>query len=235
MKKTIKSITPKWLHYLYNRIISKRIILNRHSNWFDVEWKQRANLANEDEWKRIYDLSWEHWSQSDLSESDIKRILSKLPEEGKILDVGCGDGFLLSQIHNGVRELYGVDLSERALALARQRIGYSVQLSQASIDQIPYTDDFFDVVVCTHTLEHVKDLTKAVSELKRVAKKRLLVLVPSQEYLPYTDDYHIQFFPGVENLALALTVPEICIERYSIPAGQCAYQGDVFFMVWDKS
>lgn len=49
-----------------------------------------------------------------------------------------------------------------------------------SVENIPFPDNAFDVVVCTHVLEHVRDLNKAMQELLRVAEKRLLIVLPRQ-------------------------------------------------------
>ncbi|MDZ7363780.1 MAG: class I SAM-dependent methyltransferase [candidate division KSB1 bacterium] len=41
---------------------------------------------------------------------------------------------------------------------------------QGFAENMPFSDKTFDYVTCCHTLEHVKDLDKAVAELKRVAR-----------------------------------------------------------------
>ena len=58
----------------------------------------------------------------------------------------------------------------------------------------PFCTSAFDTVVCSHTLEHIPDLWRAATELRRVAK-RVLVVVPCQRYYRYTVDYHLHFFP----------------------------------------
>ena len=66
---------------------------------------------------------------------------------------------------------------------------------RVSIEQLPFGDRAFDTVVCVHTLEHVPDLWRAARELRRVAR-RLIVVVPRQRYYRYTVDYHLHFFPN---------------------------------------
>lgn len=235
MKAFLKRYLPKWIHYLYNRIISRRIIARRHSNWFDLEWKKHSKNATLEEWRKVYDLTWSHWEQPDLSTLDIERILRLLDEQCSILDVGCGDGYLLSFMWNGKRKLFGIDISEKALELAKKRLPKDVTLLNGNIEDLPFDDHSFDVVTCTHTLEHVRNLEKSCLELKRVTRNQLIVLVPVQSYLPYTDDYHLHFFSTESELANAFQLPSSLIERYTVPAGQCAYQGDIFFMVWNKN
>jgi peptide methionine sulfoxide reductase MsrA len=47
----------------------------------------------------------------------------------------------------------------------------------------------------------VKDLEKAVGELKRVARKKIVVLIPKQKYRLYAENYHTQFFERQEQLS----------------------------------
>jgi hypothetical protein len=53
--------------------------------------------------------------------------------------------------------------------------------------------------VCSHTLEHIPDLWRAAAELRRVAR-RVVVVVPRQRYYRYTFDYHLHFFPSAAPL-----------------------------------
>lgn len=70
-----------------------------------------------------------------------------------------------------------------------------VDFVQANIQSLPFDDAAFDTVVCTHTLEHVQDIAGAVSELRRVAARQLILVVPRQRPYKYTFDLHIHFFP----------------------------------------
>jgi ubiquinone/menaquinone biosynthesis C-methylase UbiE len=65
----------------------------------------------------------------------------------------------------------------------------------ADVTLLPFGDKSFDTVVCAHTLEHVSDIQRALSEVRRVCRKRLIVVVPCQREYLYTFDLHIHFFP----------------------------------------
>lgn len=69
-----------------------------------------------------------------------------------------------------------------------------------------FPDRSFETVTCTHVLEHVPDMDAAVSELLRVTKKRLLIVLPRQREYRYTADLHIRFFPYEYNVRAALPV-----------------------------
>lgn len=65
---------------------------------------------------------------------------------------------------------------------------------------LPFEDNYFDVVISCHTLEHIVDAKKAYEELKRVCKKKLIIIVPCQREYHYTMDFHVQFFPYTHSL-----------------------------------
>ena len=81
------------------------------------------------------------------------------------------------------------------------------------MENIPFPDNAFDVVVCTHVLEHVRDLNKAMQELLRVAEKRLLIVLPRQREYRFVADLHIRYFPYAYNVQKAPSVPNAVITR----------------------
>ncbi len=230
-KHFIKNILPTPVLHFYNKIISRRVIKARYSDWFNINWKKESTGANSKFWLDTYEKSWEHWQQPDLSEIDIKRIRTILPGEANILDAGCGDGYLIKSISKKGLRFSGVDLSVNALKLARKNLGNQPFLVQSFLEYLPFKDNAFDIIVTTHTLEHVKEFEKVVNELKRVASKKLIILVPSQEYVPYSPDYHLHYFPSEEDLLKRVALNNVEIDKYSIPPGMCAYEGDVLLLV----
>ena len=50
------------------------------------------------------------------------------------------------------------------------------------VRQLPFPDKSFDIVTCTHTIEHIINLKQAIDELKRVARKQLIIVTPCQRY-----------------------------------------------------
>ena len=99
----------------------------------------------------------------------------------KILDVGCGKGFLLYEISllvPGV-EIYGIDISDYAIANAKEEIKDRLQIGNAN--QLPFPDDHFDLVYSITTLHnlHNYDLDKSLREMERVGKKNKYLCVES--------------------------------------------------------
>ncbi|MCF7809534.1 class I SAM-dependent methyltransferase [bacterium] len=230
MKSHIKRVLPRFLHHFYNRIVSRRKIADRLGSWFELDWKKKAENADTSTWVDVYDRYWEHWSKQDLSEKDLEKFLQSITKGSSVLDAGCGDGYLLDSLSNKCSMMTGVDISSAALQKARKRFGDNILLIQSFIENLPFADNSFDTVVSAHTLEHVKDIDKAVSELKRVAVKSLVILVPRQEYLPYTEDYHLQFFPTEQDLLDKVGIKGARCERYVTGNEKTNYQGDVLLL-----
>jgi len=91
-----------------------------------------------------------------------------------VLDAGCGGGrnsIAISKL--GAKEVKGIDVGEEGLVDARQRSqGVSnVIFKHASILDIPFEDEMFDMVWCAGVLHHTIDEEKALDELTRCHKK----------------------------------------------------------------
>jgi len=97
---------------------------------------------------------------------------------GSTLEVGCGDGALLCELHRrgfGGR-LSGVEITEAAVEIARQRSQIdSVELYDGL--HLPVPDDAHDLGVLSHVLEHVPDPSSLLAEVAR-ACRAVLVEVP---------------------------------------------------------
>lgn len=99
----------------------------------------------------------------------------------KILDVGCGKGFLLHDftlVVPGV-EVYGIDVSQYAIDNAKEEV--RDRLTVGSATQLPWPDQHFDLVYSLNTLHnlHCYDLDPALREIERVGKKNKYICVES--------------------------------------------------------
>lgn len=99
----------------------------------------------------------------------------------KILDIGCGKGFLLydfTKVIPGV-EVFGIDISSYAIANSKEEVSDRLQVGNAT--SLPFPDRYFDFVYSITTLHnlHCYDLDKALREMQRVSKKNSYLCVES--------------------------------------------------------
>lgn len=90
----------------------------------------------------------------------------------KILDIGCGKGFMLydfTKLMPGL-EVYGIDISEYALNNAKEEIKSNLILGNCT--ELPFEDKYFDYVYSINTFHNLYnyELEKAISEMNRVSK-----------------------------------------------------------------
>jgi len=109
------------------------------------------------------------------------RIAAMAPES--FLDAGCGEGFGAKMLLERVPglKLTGFDFDPAAVKLA-QTANPTCDFTTASIFEIPYQDQSFDVVGCFEVLEHQTDPVPALRELARVAKRAVIVSVPHEPF-----------------------------------------------------
>ena len=99
----------------------------------------------------------------------IKRYL-KVDVDDKLLDVGCGTGLTTEP---WACRRYGVDPAPKLLERARQKDRIEYKLAPA--ENIPYPDDFFDVVISITAIQNFEDIEKGLMEIKRVGKGRFVL------------------------------------------------------------
>ena len=90
----------------------------------------------------------------------------------RILDVGCGTGALLERLRENFPNaaLHGIDISANMLAIARKRNISDVELLEGDSENLPYSDAYFDMVLCCSSFHHYPAPEKAASEFLRVTR-----------------------------------------------------------------
>lgn len=135
----------------------------------------RKNLSN-NIWNKKKDY-YKKASHSDieLEKFDTYRKLKKYSHFKnsyyKILDVGSGEGSVLSYISKGKdhNNYYGIDISALALKLAKEKYP-KMNFSKVNSEKIPFNNNEFDLTYTTYTLEHLINPTITINEMIRITK-----------------------------------------------------------------
>jgi ubiquinone/menaquinone biosynthesis C-methylase UbiE len=176
-----------WFMYPFFFVLYKGRDIYRKMHFKSLAYTMSENELN-NFYKEVNAISRNR--KTDLSESNIKYIIENIPGDTKtIVDIGCGKGFLLDRIHKVRSEavLFGLDIENQ--------LKYpGIHFIKGSINHLPFPDNHFDVVLCSHTIEHIIQLSEAIKELVRVTRNRLIVVTPCQRYFYYTIDGHLHFF-----------------------------------------
>ncbi len=115
----------------------------------------------------------------------LKRFLEVIKNKnGRMMELGCGTGFFLRSLksYRSDLELFGCDISQKAIDLAKENKQYTIDYRVAEAGELPYGDNSFDVVVMMDVLEHLEDMEAALKEVKRVLKDKgtFHLLVPCE-------------------------------------------------------
>jgi SAM-dependent methyltransferase len=124
-------------------------------------------------------------------------LRSNVPRCGRILEIGCGTGFVLSAIRDAhpEAELVGTEIFSRGLGFATTRVPEATFL-QMDARSIPFRDEF-DVIGAFDVLEHIADDRTVIAEVARALRPggRFLITVPQHPALWSPQDevsFHIR-------------------------------------------
>jgi len=124
---------------------------------------------------------------------------------GKALDLGCGLGGFLPDLHKLGYDVYAADTDLTSLKHCRERGFGNVLLSDSY--SLPFADDSFDLITLFDAIEHIEDDHRAMREVARVLKPggKVIISVPAYAFLFANNDRVAQHYrrynrPGVRAL-----------------------------------
>ena len=125
-------------------------------------------------------LSGEFFAAGLLSADESRASLStQFDVRRRVLDVGCGTGQLLADIRDRfpTTQVHGLDLCDGMIRSAKTLLGSGADLTQGESQSLPFPDDHFDLVVCTHCFHHFPDPLRSVREMARVLRHGGMAMV----------------------------------------------------------
>ncbi len=98
---------------------------------------------------------------------------------GKLLDIGCGDGKELLKHQENGWETYGVEINDFAARYVREHYGLNV--FTGIVEDAKFENEFFDVIILNNVLEHMSDPKKTLNEINRILKNNgtLIISIPN--------------------------------------------------------
>ena len=109
----------------------------------------------------------------------LAEFVRSLAPADRALDLGVGDGRLAAELKT--THLTGADVSQVALDRAKQRLPGAALVLVEPDEPLPFADNEFDLVSCIETIEHIRDVQLAFSEMRRVLRPggRLALTTPA--------------------------------------------------------
>jgi ubiquinone/menaquinone biosynthesis C-methylase UbiE len=132
--------------------------------------------------------------EKESSKAVVKLIEQKLSVGSKILEVGCSSGHLLKTLNNKNLALkyVGIDIDRYAIKKGNESIANlkfpgikNAQLLESNVEDLPFNDNEFDIVVSLNVIEHLHEPKKAIKEMLRCAKNFVAIrtLMSEQTYI----------------------------------------------------
>jgi len=141
-------------------------------------------------WALTYDTSI---LQKLMFEDSHKKFINEIKPTSSmkvlVLDMACGTGnfsFRLAKCSNQI-EVKGIDYSSKMIDIANKKLAISnlsnIEFKQGSVNNIPYANNLFDIVVCSNAFHHFQNQQKALNEMYRVLKinGKLLIIDGSKD------------------------------------------------------
>jgi len=113
---------------------------------------------------------------NDAFEADYGELVKHLVGE-TVLSLGCGTGRVEKRLVKKDYEVEGVDNNDTALKMC-ENANLKTKKIDLEKEELPYEDGSFDTVIGLHILEHLEKPEKTIAEAERVAKKRVIFIVP---------------------------------------------------------
>jgi len=135
-------------------------------------------------WKRMMESVFEK----------AANLIERYKKRGRLLDVGCGFGFFLSEMGGRGWEVLGVEISQKAIDYAKQSLGLTVY--PGPLERIAFPESDFDVVSGFYVIEHLPQPMEFLKECYRILKPGGLLLLRYPHTTPIKT--LLRFF-GIEN------------------------------------
>ena len=119
-------------------------------------------------------------NQKNIRDKEWNEVKKYIEPQSKLLDLGCGAGYNLIKAREELDcDCFGIDPDPGGHGVGRFDYTKSEDLNiqQGFAENIPFEDNSFDVILCSHVLEHVNSMSKSLQEMNRVLKKEGILII----------------------------------------------------------
>lgn len=119
----------------------------------------------------------------------VLSFLSEILRESQLatfVDIGCAEGYYIGRVASVYGDVHcvGADIAHTYVKKAKNSVKRSnVDFTVCDIENLPFKERCFDIVLCSEVLEHVPNYRKAFAELYRIARKYLVISFPGYSYI----------------------------------------------------
>jgi len=172
---------------------------------FEKDYTLR-NPSNTEEMDELYVQSY-GLARTELNEE----FIDSLSRSFKILEVGSSIGIQLTFLQKmGFQRLYGIEINRETVETSKS-ITKNIDIIQGSASDIPFKDNFFDLVFTSGVLIHIspENIKKVIQEIYRCTKKYIW----GSEY--YADNYTEVVYRGKKNLLWKTNFPKLYLDNFN--------------------
>lgn len=150
---------------------------------------------NVEEYERMYDLEDTYWwfqGRMRMIQSLLDRHMPEPPRPGRVLDIGCGTGLMLSRLKKW--QPAGLDFSHLSMHFCRKR-GIR-HLMVGDVVHLPVRSNSLDLILALDLIEHIEDDHAMIREFRRVLRPGgyLMATVPAHQSLWSDHDIALHHF-----------------------------------------
>lgn len=110
---------------------------------------------------------------------ELLKSFEPFRKTGKILDVGCGDGYFLAEAKKMGWEVYGTEFTDDAIEVCSEK---GIKMKQGILNPDHYAPDFFDVITSFEVLEHINNPQEEVKNIHSILRKGGLVYLTTPNF-----------------------------------------------------
>lgn len=163
------------------------------------KYEQKFNSKNsgvkaDESWDRYLDPSEKRQAFRERYDYSVNKLY------GDVLDVGCSDGFgmYLMSKNPEIKTITGLEIHDKAILSAQANLKGIGKIVKGIGEDMPFKEKF-DCIHCGHTLEHVFDDVKVLSEIRRLLKGIAVISVPIRGgiSLQHVREYTVEGFTGL--------------------------------------